>query len=267
MLTNSKEFLTKQYNDSSKLDIRIALHELYSTNEADWHEWVFDHIKFEKQSTIIEFGCGSGALWAKNKSRINSKWEIILTDLSEGMLEKAKKSIGELPNITYQVKDVQSIDLADSYCDITIANHMLYHVPNITAALSEIKRILKSSGTFYTATNSSSHMKEIYEFIAEFDASLPFSKPLNSKHFGLENGEQQLRNFFQQVRLLRFEGNLKVTNVHDLADYIFTIGTELKAAMIRKGSYNNFIDFLEAKKNNQGYIHITKDTGIFICSN
>ncbi|WP_169864968.1 class I SAM-dependent methyltransferase [Sutcliffiella halmapala] len=267
MITNSKEFLNEQYGDSARLDIRIALHDLYSTSNLDWHEWVFDNIKFEEQSSIIEFGCGSGALWAKNKNKIKSGWDIILTDMSEGMLERALESIGEIQNINYQATDIQSTDFADSQFDIAIANHMLYHVPNINTALFEIKRIVKPNGTFYTSTNGLSHLKEIYEFVAEFDSSIPFSKPLNSSYFGLENGEQQLRNFFKDVSLLRFESNLKVTNVRDLADYMFTIGTDLKEALIKNGSFNEFIDFLEGKKNNQGYLHITKDTGIFVCSN
>jgi ubiquinone/menaquinone biosynthesis C-methylase UbiE len=240
MLTNSSKFLTEQYQNSSKLDIRIALHELYSTNTADWHKWVFDNIKFEQRSSIIEFGCGSGALWAKNKNRIESDWEITLTDSSEGMLEKANKSIGQFQNITYQVMDIQSVQSEDSLFDIAIANHMLYHVPDTSKALSEISRILKSSGVFYA---------------------------FGSKVFGLENGEEQLSKYFNQVKLLQFESNLKVTNVQYLADYIFSIGNELKEALAAKGSYNKFIDFLESKKNSQDYIHITKDTGIFVCCN
>jgi ubiquinone/menaquinone biosynthesis C-methylase UbiE len=267
MLTNSSKFLTEQYQNSSKLDIRIALHELYSTNTADWHKWVFDNIKFEQRSSIIEFGCGSGALWAKNKNRIESDWEITLTDSSEGMLEKANKSIGQFQNITYQVMDIQSVQSEDSLFDIAIANHMLYHVPDTSKALSEISRILKSSGVFYASTNGLSHINEIYEFVTEFDSSLPFIRPFGSKVFGLENGEEQLSKYFNQVKLLQFESNLKVTNVQYLADYIFSIGNELKEALAAKGSYNKFIDFLESKKNSQDYIHITKDTGIFVCCN
>lgn len=266
MTTKSSQFLKEQYGDSSNLDIRIRLHEWYGTSSADWHEWVFDTIVFEKECRIVEFGCGSGSLWSKNRSKIKKEWSFTLTDLSEGMLDKARENIGEFPNFSYKVMDVQAADLKDSVYDIAIANHMLYHVPDINKALAEIKRLLKPNGTFYASTNGSNHTKEIYDLVAEFDPSLPFGKPLNSQYFGIENGEPQLRTHFGQVRLARYESGLRVTNVSRLADYMFSIGTGLREALELRGSYISFMEFLESKKTEQGYIPISKDSGIFICS-
>lgn len=265
MITNSKQYVNEQYNDSTRLDIRIRLHEVYSTNPTDWHEWVFDQLTFAKGSNVIEFGCGTGAMWAKNRSKIQEDWTITLTDQSEGMLTEAKRNIGELPNVTYQGMDIQAIASDDASFDVAVANHMLYHVPDRNRALAETRRILKPTGVLYASTNGLSHIGEIYDFVEEFDRTLPLTKPMNAIYFGLENGEKLLRNHFRDVLLIRYESDLRVTQVQDLADYMFTIGTGLRRALEDKGQYDVFLAFLESKKNEQGYIPVSKDSGLFVC--
>lgn len=268
MITNSKSFLNAQYGDSSNLDIRIRLHEMYSTNSDDWHEWVFDHIAFGETSRIVEFGCGSGALWGKNKSRMNGGWKLLLTDMSGGMLQKAQATAGEADQdrLTYRIADIQHTQLESGIYDIAIANHMLYHVPEIGKALTEVRRILKPSGSFYAATNGLRHMIELYDLVREFDSSLAFAKPENAIAFGMENGGALLQSHFGQVRLLPFESDLHVTSASDLAAYMFSVGSHLREAIERDGRLADFLEFLESKKNEQGYIHITKQTGLFICT-
>lgn len=243
-----------------------CLHETYSTSKVDWHGWVFDHIAFPERAEVIEFGCGSGVLWAKNKNRIDGGWKVTLTDMSEGMLRKAKQSIGEAANVSYRVADIQEAGGEACSYDIAIANHMLYHVPNIAQALAEVKRILKPAGMFYASTNGLRHTIEMYELVHEFDPSLPFVKPDNANRFGIENGGQQLREHFGRVRFVPYESNLRVTNVRDLADYMYSIGTELKAELDRKGKEAEFLAFLESRKSVEGCIPITKHTGMFVCS-
>ena len=41
----------------------------------------------------------------------------------------------------------------DEYFDVVIANGMLYHVPDLEKALSEVNRVLKKGGVFVTFEN------------------------------------------------------------------------------------------------------------------
>lgn len=265
MKTNSTEFLINQYKDSSNLDIRIRLHEAYSTNPVDWHVWVFEQMAFKEDCRIIEFGCGTASLWEKNARKMSSKWSITLTDMSEGMLAKAQHHTRNASNVAYKVMDIQNIESEDGVFDAAVANHMLYHVPDIHKALAEVQRVLREDGIFYAATNGRIHLREIFEFVAEFDPSVSFTKPMNATFFGLENGEEQLRGHFGDVQLVRYPSDLRVTSAQDLADFIFSIGTEIKTDLIEKGDYASFIQFLESKKNEDGYIRISKDSGVFVC--
>ncbi len=46
-----------------------------------------------------------------------------------------------------------------------MAMHMLYHVPDIPAAIAELRRITRADGTVLASTNSSGHLAEIHELL------------------------------------------------------------------------------------------------------
>ncbi len=43
--------------------------------------------------------------------------------------------------------------------------HMLYHVPDISTAIRELRRITKRGGTALASTNSSIHLAEIHDLL------------------------------------------------------------------------------------------------------
>ena len=59
--------------------------------------------------------------------RIPSDVQITLSDISEGMLRDARRSIGsEDTRFTFQVFDAHEIPFADETFDPVIANHVLF---------------------------------------------------------------------------------------------------------------------------------------------
>ena len=114
-------------------------------------------------SNVLELGCGNGLLWMNNEESINETLSITLSDFSEGMLQSARQNINN-KNIKYQVIDIQDIPYENESFDIIISRHMLYHVPDIDKALSEVKRVLKPGGKFYVSTNGGRNICENWEF-------------------------------------------------------------------------------------------------------
>ncbi|MDM0578913.1 rRNA adenine N-6-methyltransferase family protein, partial [Clostridium perfringens] len=55
-----------QYIDSRNLNVRIKLHEMFSTNKQGFHEWIFRQLNLKENIKVLEIGCGPGALWYKN---------------------------------------------------------------------------------------------------------------------------------------------------------------------------------------------------------
>ena len=141
-----------QYKNPDKLNIRIRLHQLYSTNKEGFNNWIVKHYNIKKESSILELGCGTGITWKEHTNLLQDCNEVYFTDLFEGMIEEARANIGEHANIHYAVVNAEELPYEDERFDIVIANMMLYHIPNLDKALSEIRRVLKKDGKFYCAT-------------------------------------------------------------------------------------------------------------------
>ena len=53
--------MKKQYHNANNLNARIQLHQRFSTNQASWLGWVFDHFILTDRAAILEIGCAGVA--------------------------------------------------------------------------------------------------------------------------------------------------------------------------------------------------------------
>jgi len=261
-LTDQGYLLSDQYQDASNLDARIELHRRFSINKTGWMRWVFDQFSFQPASRILELGCGPGALWVENLERVPQGWHVTLSDLSPGMVQKAQSSLqGSHRRFEYRVIDAQEIPFEDESLDGVIANHMLYHVPDMHKALSEMRRVLRPGGRFYATTVGGSHLRELYDLISRFagrddlwDTSLPAG-------FSLENGAELLSRHFSQVTLRRYEDGLVITAAAPLVAYVHSM--MIAESVLRGTRSEAFARFVESELAASGAIVVTKDSGMF----
>ncbi len=256
-----QQYLTqKQYKDSSNLDARIAIHQRFSTNPQGWYNWIFDTlVTLPSNANVLELGCGAGTMWKECVNRIPSDWVMTLTDLSDGMLDSAWRNLVPLGrSFKFEKVDAQSIPYPDQSFDIVIANHMLYHVPDRKKGLSEIRRVLKDDGCLIATTIGENHMKEMNQWI--YIASDKKTKGMFSLNFTLENGREQLQEYFSTIEISRYPDQLKVNEVEPIMAYIqsMTAGFDLSQEQLEKVE-NELKGILE----NDGSIFITKDSGMF----
>jgi SAM-dependent methyltransferase len=248
-------FVTEQYRDGSNLGARIALHARFSTTTRELPEWIFDHFDWPACARVLELGCGTGKLWQTNAARIPPSWHLTLTDLSFGM---AQAAFAAGVAADFAQSDAQTIPFRDAYFDAVIANHMLYHVPDISRALVEIRRVLKPDGELYAATNGRDHMRELEELGGEFGFK-PASATLS---FGLENGAEILARHFPSVRRLLFVDGLRVTKTEPLLAYMLSMAsaTGLRGTTSEEQLRQKIADRIAR----DGAIQITKSVGLFI---
>jgi ubiquinone/menaquinone biosynthesis C-methylase UbiE len=255
---NDRDYLKKQYKDSSNLDARIRLHQRFGVNKYGWQLWVFDQLDLPDQGRVLELGCGPGRLWEENLHRIPPGSEIILSDYSAGMLEEARRKLEKQGLFQFKVIDAQSIPCENGYFDAVIANHMLYHVPDRPAALAEIRRVLKPTGHFYASTVGERHLIEIRDLKKKFNPALAALGRVTDP-FTLENGMAQLLTQFSKVKLFPYENALDVTEVAPLVDYI-----QSGWALIPEENLAAFREFVAREmKSHGGAIHITLVSGLF----
>jgi SAM-dependent methyltransferase len=257
-LTDQRYLRADQYKDASNLDARIRVHERFSTNSCKWQRWVFDHLDLPARCHILDVGCGPGNLWFESEHRIPPSSTIVLSDLSPGMLGKARQKLrGSRHRFSYRVIDAQAIPFPDESFGAIVANHMLYHVPERGRALYEIWRVLRPGGRLYAATNGLKHLQELRDLVAR---SCPSADTTNvAAEFGLENGAAQLSRYFTHVTCHRQEDALVVTEAESLIAYALSMMCQTAS----RQDLEVFSRTVREQIAEQGAIRIQKDSGLF----
>lgn len=246
-----------QYKTAENLNIRSSIHLKYSTNKQTFGDWISEHYKIDSGARILELGCGTGSIWKDKLSLLEPNCSLVLSDFSPGMLETAKETVGMNPRVDYQVIDIQNIPYQDESFDIVIANMMLYHVPDLHKGLSEVRRVLKPGGSFYCATYGE---HGIMQFINDTLHDLGIHGEVY-KTFTLQNGEELLRNHFEEVAMCTREDGLKIPNVNDFVDYVMSMSSLAGTDNLKRDALNQAFE----SKLVDGVLYIPKEYGMFIC--
>lgn len=252
--------LKSQYLNSSNISARINLHKEYAANKKGWFPWLFEQCRIRQGDTILEVGCGDASLWLENRERIPEKIKIILSDLSDGMIRDAKRSIGSDERFYFDVMDAHQIHAPDSSADLILANHVLFYCESLKQVFREVKRVLKADGVFVCSTYSSRHMREISELVQEFDDRIVLSADRLYERFGKENGTELLHQEFKNVTWIPYEDHLNVTDADALIAYVLSCHGNQNRYIVDR--YRDFRAFVKKKTENGFYI--TKDAGVFV---
>ncbi len=259
-LTAMERSLKTQYLNAQNIEARIALHRDYSENPESWFHWILEQMRLCPGMRILEIGCGNGALWTENRDALPEDINIVLSDISEGMVRETERQLTD-PRFSFAVFDCAEIPFAAQRFDLVIANHLLFYVSDIGKVLREVKRVLVPDGTFLAATYGSWHMQEITSLVQEFDPGIVLSAERLYENFGLENGAVLLQPYFPSVCCRRYEDAIYLEKPEPLIAYILSCHGNQNSVLLNH--YKEFRDFV-ARKVQRGF-RITKDAGCFVC--
>ena len=107
----------------------------------EWN-WICKHFPDKKDITLLDLGCGNGALLKELSGRIKSG---IGMDLSEGILEKAKKMNADSENISFVKIDGPQLKIENQSVDVVISL-LSFRYLDWDPLMEEIKRVLKPGG-------------------------------------------------------------------------------------------------------------------------
>ena len=274
-LTGMEKSLKSQYLNDSNISARIRLHSEYSKNKEGWFPWLLrESLLHYMASTnlsacnltlnILDLGCGNGALWSENVQMLKAfpKLHITLSDISEGIIRDLKRSFAnEHHQFAFDTFDCHAIPYPDNHFDIIYANHVLFYCKDIPTVLQEVSRVLKPNGLFCCSTYSSSHMREVTELVQGFDSRIVLSSDNLFDIFGLENGQQILRQEFTKIELRGFEDEIIIDRAEPLMEYILSCHGNQNQYLLDR--YHAFREYVMQKV--KPALHITKDAGIFLC--
>ncbi len=261
-LTAMESSMKSQYVNSSNINARIRLHNEYSKNTQGWFPWIYEQCHIQENMRILEIGCGNGELWKDHLEDLPNHVHITLMDISEGMIRDVKRILKDDHRFAYVVGDCQKLDFQEKF-DLIIANHVMFYLDDIPKVLNDCAKLLKENGMMLVSTYGKNHMKEITELVQSFNSNIMLSKEALYERFGIENGEEILRQSFSLVELKRYEDAIEVDEVEPLISYILSCHGNQNQLLL--DHYKEFHTFV-SKKVSRGF-GITKDAGVFICKN
>ena len=140
-IMNVTKNVKNQFSNDKNLAMRINFYKKYTTNKYKFADWLFDKYVFKENMKILELGCGNGNHWEGKIDTIPNGCSLVLSDFSEGMLDLVREKFSTNKNVSIKQIDIQEIPFEDETFDVVIANHMLFHVPDL---ITRSKKSIKS---------------------------------------------------------------------------------------------------------------------------
>jgi SAM-dependent methyltransferase len=204
------------YATPDKLDIRRALYRHADSPSEASNGRVRSVIDLHGDERIVDVGSGNGRDIG-NLRDTGHVGQIIAVDLSDGMLRAIDAACDKV------VGDAAALPLGDNIADVTLAMSMLYHVPDIRAAVAELRRVLRPGGTLLAATSSANDTPEITEVwsralskVAGYEIDF---RRQSAVRFTQENGAETLGQSFSAIDVTSWRTTLNVPTAREIRDY------------------------------------------------
>jgi SAM-dependent methyltransferase len=252
-----------QYAKADNLAARKRLwSEAVAEPSFDLVAWVLDLADIETGSRldVLDAGCGNGD-YAGALDERSHRGVYVGLDRSHGMLEAFDAPARVQGDLT-------ALPVADRSFDVVIAAHVLYHVPDVGAAVAELSRATRPRGLALAVTNGPDNLIELKSLVEEaVGTGWRMTRPAD-RVFGLHNGEPILAEHFSETRRVECPpGRLVVTNADLVADYVASVGDLYQAeAKTRWATVSARVHALaSAAVERDGAIRFTRSTGAFVC--
>jgi SAM-dependent methyltransferase len=239
---NTPAFLRDvQYRTDANLAARQSIY-AYQHPRIDLQARVIDLAAPAPGATVADVGCGNGAYLAE-LARRGFAGRVLGLDLSPGMLAAARDRLvsaraGVRPgsadpdgpagqaspgtavspgDVALLAADATALPLPDGVADLTFAMHMLYHVPDPSAAVRELRRVTRPGGRVVIGLNGLDHLRELREVVGAVRGDGRWGR---FERVTLDDGEALARPCFSTVTRHDFVAELRLTDPEPIADYV-----------------------------------------------
>jgi len=266
-VTGRRMLTQSAYADDRHIRSRQAIY-AYAEKRAD-PAWRTSFIPWDGTQIVVDVGCGNG-FDLRHIVPDGHCRHAFGVDLSAGML----RSLTELRSsgrLTPVQGDAQQLPLGDGIADIGLAMHMLYHVPDIQAAVRELRRVVKPGGTVLASTNSIASLAEINDLMGAALSKVaghPFDS-LHSGKFNLETGAPQLQTEFSEVSMRRFDVPLAFPTAEPVLGYLASVRDPIERTIGEPFNFDAVLDdvagHVEQTIREKGCFRAVSRMGVFVC--
>ncbi len=255
------------YADDRHIRSRMAIY-AYAEKAADprWRTSVFP---WDGTQVVADVGCGNGfdlrQIVPQGRCR-----HAIGVDLSAGML-RSLDDLRQSGRLSVLQADAQHLPLPDGSVDVAMAMHMLYHVPDVAAAIAELRRVTRPGGTVLASTNASDSLAEITDLL-DAAVSRQLGRPVQTMpalSFTTQTGTTLLSRAFSSVTLRTSDVPLSIPTAQPVISYVNSIREPTLAWIGEPLDFDVVLDDIAARVEQviqaQGRFRATTHMGVFIC--
>ncbi len=255
MFTDRTALTTRGYSSHGPLAARMSI-----------YRWQVDPVDLPGlavreltgvSGAVLDAGCGLGTY----VMRLNAErpdLAVLGLDLSAGMGPMIVGDVGQLP-------------LADGSVSAALAMHMLYHVPDIPAAATELRRVIASGGPLLASTNGPGDKLEIGRLWAAAASDLTGEKVEvrdGDSRFTLNDGHL-LRTSFDSVEVSVFDRETLVPEVEPVVAFVDSMRglaeTDLPAGVPWEAFLGRVRERVGAEVERNGSFRLGNQVGYFAC--
>jgi SAM-dependent methyltransferase len=252
---NNPAFLRDvQYRTDANLAARQSIY-AYQLPRIDLPARVLDLAAPAPGEIVADVGCGNGAYLAE-LARRGFAGRVLGLDLSPGMLAAARErltSVGAAPRsaasnsaaaaapsvttaaplvtaaaasgVALIGADATALPLPDGAADLTLAMHMLYHVPDPSQAVRELRRVTRPGGRVVIVLNGRDHLRQLRDAVAAARADGTMRS--QRERVTLDDGEALTEPHFSSVTRHDFVSELRLPEPGPIVDYVRSmLGTQ-----------------------------------------
>jgi len=122
------------------------LDEIMRRGEARGRQRVIDLLQVKPGMRVLDLACGPGTLSRPLAVQAGPGGEVVGVDLAPGMIALARSA--GIHNARFEVMDIEQLAFPDASFDAAACGHGLQFVPDLSRALGEIHRVLRSDSRF-----------------------------------------------------------------------------------------------------------------------
>ncbi len=159
-------------------------------------------------STVLDVASGTGTSLFPAAEIVGETGKVIGTDLAIEMVQKTGAEIKrrELRNVEMLHMDAESLEFADDSFDHLLCGFVLFFLPNLSATLSEFRRLLKPGGRIAVSTfDESGFPWGWFEHLLIIEGICSRMADLSSFVFQQLETEDEMLTIFQQAGFKNIE--------------------------------------------------------------
>lgn len=130
-----------------------------------WARRLVEHAEVTPGCRVLDAGCGTGIVARTAASRVGPRSRAVGVDINDGMLAEARRQDTD-GAVTWETGSLEALPFDDRAFDVVLSQQVLQFVPDRTAALKELHRVLAPGGRLALAVFRDISFNRSYEALA-----------------------------------------------------------------------------------------------------